>query len=112
MREQLTTADVMAAVEAAGIKHPAELMPYVGGQDNPHRTKVMAAVRAGDPLALGIACAEAIDSRLRSVGLTERVDIHVLRALSAADGGWPLVHDVACERENAARILNQRIQRF
>lgn len=110
---QLTRTDVIQAIEnSAGIQNAAEVMPYIGGADNPYRGRVMAAIAAGDGHALGTYCAHAVNAALSRAGFKTALDARALKALSAAPDGWPMLHDTAGERENAAAHLDQRIKAF
>lgn len=110
---QLTRTDVIQAIETrAGIQNAAEVLPYIGGADNPHRGRVLAAIAAGDGHALGTYCAHAINDALDRAGFKTALDARTLKALSAAPDGWPMLHDTAAERENAAAHLVRRINAF
>src|SRR5690625_5903222 len=70
---QLTRTDVIKAIEnSAGIQNAAEVMPYIGGADNPYRSRVMAAIAAGDGHALGTYCAHAVNAALCRAGFKDR----------------------------------------
>src|SRR5690606_34950661 len=96
------TEAVEAISRLAGIANAREVLPYVGGRNNPHRGKVMAAISAGDGAALAAYCAAAVSGALNEAGLGVPVDARVLRSISKVPDGWPMVHDVAAGRENAA----------
>lgn len=106
-------AEVASKIERlTGIHNARELLPYIGGRDNPHRARVWAAMQTGDGGALSAYCAKAVERALNDAGLEAPVDARILRGIAKASDGWMLVHGVASGRENAAAILRQRIQRF
>lgn len=109
----LTRTEVIAAIETcAGIQNAVEVLPYIGGADNPYRGRVMAAIAAKDGHALGTYCAHAVNESLRQAGFKTPLDARTLKALSGAPDGWVMLHDTTAERENAAAHLARRIQAF
>lgn len=110
---ELTSKQVTESIETlGGIKRPNEMLPFVGGQRNPYRTKVMAAIAADDGHALSTYCARAVSEALREADFKTPIDSRAMRAIAAAPNGWELIHDVIAGRENAAAHLAKRIENF
>lgn len=113
MAQDIGVNEVIAAIQQhAGIKDAAEVLPYIGGERSPWRGKVRSAVLAKDGHSIGTYCAGAVSDKLAEAGFDMPLDVRALRAISGAEGGWALIHDVAAGRENAGGILSRRLKTY
>jgi Predicted membrane protein len=108
-KPQPTITDVLAELDAAGIRQPREVLNYIRGEANPHRTRILAACAAGDRHALANYTARAVLAALQAVGYQGALPASALRALSASETGWAMVHAAAGGSSEITAKLQARI---
>src|SRR5690606_39128262 len=94
-KPQPTITDVLAELDAAGIRQPREVLNYSRGDANPDLCLVLSACAAGDRHALANYTARAVLAALQAVGYQGALPASALRALSDSETGWAMVHDAA-----------------
>lgn len=88
-----------------GMKIPPDHLGLVSA----NREKIIHAIRQDDPEALTAYVTQAVASSLRGAGYPGSITPRALRAFVEAEG-WTLVRDVVDGRENAAGVLQGKLQ--